>query len=246
MILYKKDKMHNVGIYRICGIALFCFLIIGSVNSKDALINLAFERFKTNLNVTNKHAYGMIYTPPDLNSEKLKQHNIKSWWSKRRLTWLLKNHPPTLTIEQTLGAFERAFFLWSNHTSLVFKPICIYYHFNNPKAAKKCIDLSSYNNNQKHNRLPDITIEFSKYQEHDQICQFKFIDSTLAHAFYPEKGIIHFNMDKNWSVNDVRFVSMIQSNIQYHYTKSSDYQYNLITVGWYFQSHLFRKNKFRN
>ena len=46
-------------------------------------------------------------------------------------------------------------------------------------------------------------------------------------------------MDKNWSVNDVRFVNMIQSNIQYHFVKPSDYQYNLVTVGWCLQFKIF-------
>jgi hypothetical protein len=203
---------------------IYLLIIINSVlklstTSNEKLQELAFERFqlqdKTKPLDTNKnkHVYNLIYMPADLDSRKLAQHNIKSWWPKRRLTWFLKNHPPTLTMSQTVYAFERAFYLWSQQTALMFKPICLSNYLN-----PNCINREN----------ADIQIEFSRYEEHDLRCEYKFFDSTLAHAFYPERGIVHFNMDKNWSIDDAQFVNMTQSSLK---PSHNQYQYNLITVG---------------
>ena len=185
--------------FKLIVFSLTLFLIFTKNVTNSEIKQLAFERFKLKDKETNnnKEAYTLIYIPADLSSRTMLKHSIISWWSKRRLIWLLKNHPPTLTREQTVYAFQRAFFLWSNQTALLFKPACL---FGQKTNETSCVDL-----NQNKNVKVDITIEFAKYNQHDFKCQYKFSDSTLAHAFYPEKGIVHFNMDKNWYIRNYNF-----------------------------------------
>jgi hypothetical protein len=217
----KEDKMKiNMHMYiYLLNIINSIFILASLSTTNEKVQQLAFERFqlqdksKPFDSNRNKHVYNLIYMPADLDGRKLAKHNIKSWWPKRRLTWLLKNHPPTLSMSQTMYAFERAFYLWSQQTALMFKPICLANFLNS-----NCINRQN----------ADIEIEFSRYEEHDLRCEYKFGNSTLAHAFYPEKGIVHFNMDKNWSIDDAQFVQTIQSNLR---PSQSEYQYNLITVG---------------
>ena len=226
--------MHVFTLYLLIIINSIFSLPSSNTTNNEKVQQLAFERFQLQdkskpfeTNNNNKHVYNLIYMPADLDGRKLAEHNIKSWWPKRRLTWFLKNHPPTLTMSQTVHAFERAFYLWSQQTALMFKPICL-----SNFVMPNCI-----------NRInADIEIEFSRYEEHDLRCEYKFVNSTLAHAFYPEKGIVHFNMDKNWLIDDTQFVQMIQSNFK---PLNNQYQYNLITVGNEKKSEFMSKNLFK-
>jgi len=187
-----------------------------SIESKTQTKLSAFKRI--DLNGKLKSNVIKLINMPDLSSDLFQKHNIVSWWPKRKLKWYLSNYPPTLTYQQTVLAFNQAFSLWSNVTALNFIQLC-----NENFSQPNRLPCSS-------KEKPDILIEFTAPSTHDLHCEYKFSDSTLAHAFYPDKGVVHFNLNKRWTIDDREFKKVFASN-PHVIQKSSDFQYNLIVIG---------------
>jgi hypothetical protein len=188
-------------------------------NSPDGKIPVKLSAFKrVDANGKLKSNVLKLINMPDLSSDLFHKHNIVSWWPKRKLSWYLSNHPPTLTYQQTVMALNQAFSLWSNVTALSFIRVCNK-EFNESNRFS-CSTTAK----------PDIFIEFTSPSSHDLYCEHKFSESTLAHAFYPDKGVAHFNNNKKWTIDDREFKKLFALNPHF-IRKSSDFQYNLIVIG---------------
>lgn len=40
-----------------------------------------------------------------------------------------------------------------------------------------------------------------------------FIEGIVAHAFYPTLGILHFDADENWTLNQSRGINLFQTAV---------------------------------
>jgi hypothetical protein len=212
-------KCHSIVVLIVLFNPLVSISIAIKKNSDDGKTPIKLSAFKrVDANGKLKSNVVKLINMPDLSSDLIHKHNIVSWWPKRKLKWYLSNHPPTLTYQQTVIAFHEAFSLWSNVTALSFIQICNE-GFNQPNRFP-CSPKEK----------PDIFIEFTSPRTHDLHCEHKFSDSTLAHAFYPEKGIAHFNLNKKWTIDDREFKKVFALNPHF-IQKSSDFQYNLKVIG---------------
>lgn len=137
------------------------------------------------------------------------KYQIISWWPKTTLIWSFINKPLDFTYSNTLNSLKKAFESWSMHSNLEF--IFIDYYNNLYNHKKKDIDL---------------LIQFDTSENHDLYCKFKFANSTLAHAFYPTKGVAHFELGKSWSIQQYSATPTVIDfeNVQ-------DTRFNLINVG---------------
>ncbi|XP_019630274.1 PREDICTED: matrix metalloproteinase-9-like [Branchiostoma belcheri] len=96
-------------------------------------------------------------------------------WSKHNLTYRIKGYTSDLPREDVDDAVKRAFKLWSDVTPLTFR-----------KVKKKA----------------DIEISFEKHDHGDE-APLDGPGGTLAHAFFPGRGIggdLHFDDDETWTV----------------------------------------------
>ncbi|XP_030848327.1 stromelysin-3-like [Strongylocentrotus purpuratus] len=99
-----------------------------------------------------------------------------SEWKKVNITYHFKNFSPDLTEAQIRDAVSRAFQLWADVTTLTFRET------SDPKAA-------------------DIVIRFATGVHGDgAFAAFDGPGGTLAHAFFPENGDLHFDDDETFSV----------------------------------------------
>ncbi|CAH1802114.1 unnamed protein product [Owenia fusiformis] len=98
------------------------------------------------------------------------------FWEKKNLSWRTINFSSDLTPEQQTNTFTQAFKYWSDVTELDFEET------SSGKA--------------------DIEILFGKYNHGDGSNNaFDGNGGTLAHAFLPENGGVHFDDDELWTEN---------------------------------------------
>lgn len=94
-------------------------------------------------------------------------------WSHTMLTWSLRNYSPLIGEAQSQRIIQRAFNAWSQHIPLSFMQVC-----------SVC--------------TANIIIEFGS-RDHGDRYPFDGRGRTLAHAFFPEDGRIHFDMEEPWT-----------------------------------------------
>jgi len=80
------------------------------------LLGIIFQFFLINNKIQSEKCKRSRLFKRQLNDDEYFGTNIKnkqiiSWWSKRFLTWTLLNHPPTLSWNETINAFEKGKFL---------------------------------------------------------------------------------------------------------------------------------------
>lgn len=93
-------------------------------------------------------------------------------WSRSSLTWSLRSYPDKeISQTKTKAIIKRAFQSWSAHIPLKITEVC-----------STC--------------PADFVVEFGADQHN---CSDRFYQKVLAHAFLPEEGKIHFNIDHTWS-----------------------------------------------
>ncbi|CAF2595036.1 unnamed protein product [Rotaria sp. Silwood2] len=94
-------------------------------------------------------------------------------WSRSTLTWSLRNYSPRIGAAESQSIIQQAFDAWSQHIPLDVKRVC-----------STC--------------SANIVIDFG-YGDHGDGYHFDGPSGTLAHAYYPEDGRIHFDMDEPWT-----------------------------------------------
>ncbi|CAF1508829.1 unnamed protein product [Adineta ricciae] len=108
---------------------------------------------------------------PDV--QRMSQSNAYLKWSKNSLTWSLRGNPNEFSFEQTESIMKWAFEQWTDHIPIKIKQTC-----------------STCN--------ADIIIDFLS-GNHGDGYSFDGPGKTLAHAFFPEDGRIHFDKDEKWN-----------------------------------------------
>ena len=94
-------------------------------------------------------------------------------WSRPSLTYSLRGHPPQISEARTAAIIREAFNAWLDHAPLKIEASC---------ATCKA----------------DFIIEFVRDQHADSY-PFDGVGGTLAHAFFPEDGRVHFDRDERWT-----------------------------------------------
>ncbi|XP_043939707.1 matrix metalloproteinase-19 [Protopterus annectens] len=95
-------------------------------------------------------------------------------WRKRKLTYIINNFTPDMSVSDVRTAISTAFQYWSNVSSLTFREV--------PSGSA------------------DIRISF-KRKYHNCGQPFDGPGKILAHADIPEEGTIHFDEDEQWTEN---------------------------------------------
>jgi hypothetical protein len=94
-------------------------------------------------------------------------------WSRTSLTYSLRGYPTQLNEAKTTTIIREAFNAWLGYVPLTIEPVC--------STCKA-----------------DFIIEFPRIQ-HTDAYPFDGMGGTLAHAFFPEDGRIHFDKDEAWT-----------------------------------------------
>jgi len=94
-------------------------------------------------------------------------------WRRSSLTYSIQSYPTQLSESSTKKIIREAFEAWTNHIPLEITEAC--------STCK-----------------PDFTIDFSSGNHLDGY-PFDGVGGTLAHAFFPENGRIHFDRDETWT-----------------------------------------------
>ncbi|CAF2595276.1 unnamed protein product [Rotaria sp. Silwood2] len=94
-------------------------------------------------------------------------------WSRSTLTWSLRNYSPHIGEAESRNIIQQAFDAWSQHIPLSVKEVC-----------SAC--------------SANIVVDFGQ-TEHGDHYPFDGRGGTLAHAYFPEDGRIHFDMDEPWT-----------------------------------------------
>uniref|UniRef100_A0A914YZ99 Peptidase metallopeptidase domain-containing protein n=1 Tax=Panagrolaimus superbus TaxID=310955 RepID=A0A914YZ99_9BILA len=112
-------------------------------------------------------------------------------WPIRTLTWTLKKTPYISNSDKFLirNTLHRAFNLWASVSSLEFVEL--------PEG---------------HRWEPDISIAFVKGKHGDNM-PFDGREGIVAHAFYPTLGILHFDADENWTLNQPTGINLYQTAV---------------------------------
>ena len=105
-------------------------------------------------------------------------------WRKKELTWSVLKYPANpvttsrISPSQVDDAMKRALDIWAKETTLTFRELK-----NNPNA--------------------DITIKFEtgRHTTSPPYYDFDGPGNVLAHAFFPESGVVHFDDDENYILN---------------------------------------------
>ncbi|CAF1267683.1 unnamed protein product [Adineta steineri] len=109
------------------------------------------------------------------NADVLRASQLNTYlkWSKKSLTWSLRGNPDQLSFAKTESIMQWAFQHWTDHIPVKIKQTC-----------------STCNAN--------IVIDFVR-KDHGDMDSFDGPGRTLAHAFFPEDGRIHFDKDETWN-----------------------------------------------
>ncbi|XP_068086488.1 matrix metalloproteinase-24-like [Anabrus simplex] len=112
---------------------------------------------------------------PQGNSTRSKRYVLAGTrWRKQHLTYTLMNYPSYMQPSIVQSEIARAFKVWSDHVDLTFSPV--------PYGYKA-----------------DIVIMFAS-GEHGDGNPFDGRGGTLAHAYFPEQGDVHFDNAEFWTV----------------------------------------------
>jgi hypothetical protein len=96
-----------------------------------------------------------------------------SKWSRSSLTWSLRSHPQQISKARATVLVKEAFNTWLACIPLQIKETC-----------STC--------------SADIVIDFGRYHHSCDGGSFDGPGRTLAHAFFPDDGRIHFDADEKW------------------------------------------------
>ncbi|CAF4095560.1 unnamed protein product [Adineta steineri] len=109
------------------------------------------------------------------NADVLRASQLNTYlkWSKKSLTWSLRGNPDQLSFAKTESIMQWAFQHWTDHIPVKIKQTC-----------SKC--------------NANIVIDFVR-KDHGDMHSFDGPGRTLAHAFFPEDGRIHFDKDETWN-----------------------------------------------
>ncbi|KAF8356937.1 zmp-1 [Pristionchus pacificus] len=107
-----------------------------------------------------------------LNGRRRAKRSVFSKWKKTNLTYFILDRPSYMDARLVDGTIWQAFQQWMNISTLQFRPA---------RGEKDA----------------DIVISFPHPQTHAN-CSSRFAQADLAHAFFPETGRVHFNMDWRW------------------------------------------------
>ncbi|CAF0814873.1 unnamed protein product [Adineta ricciae] len=94
-------------------------------------------------------------------------------WKRSSLTYSLRNFPSQITQVNTDRIIREAFDAWLIHIPLEIQQVC-----------------STCN--------ADFVLEFAQSDHRDNYA-FDGVGGTLAHAFFPEDGRVHFDADEEWT-----------------------------------------------
>ena len=94
-------------------------------------------------------------------------------WSRSSLTYSLRGNPSQIGVDRTGAIIREAFNAWLEHIPLKITSVC-----------------SSCD--------ADFVIDFAREQHADRY-PFDGTGGTLAHAFFPEDGRVHFDRDEKWT-----------------------------------------------
>ena len=102
-------------------------------------------------------------------------------WSRSTFTWSLRNYSPRISLPETQSIVERAFNAWFQHIPLTVRQVC-----------QTC--------------PANFIIDFNQW-DHGDGYPFDGPGRTLAHAFFPQDGRIHFDVDESWTTRYFFFLS---------------------------------------
>ena len=94
-------------------------------------------------------------------------------WKRSSLKYSLRGHPIQLSQSTTKNIIREAFQIWSDHIPLKFDEVC-----------STC--------------QADLVLDFASGSHTDDY-PFDGLGGTLAHAFRPEDGRVHFDNDERWT-----------------------------------------------
>lgn len=107
---------------------------------------------------------------PDVQSLRLGEAK----WFRPSLTWSLRSYPRQIKKARATAIVREAFDAWLAHIPLQIKEAC-----------STC--------------SADIVLEFGRSNHNCDGGSFDGPDGTLAHAFLPDSGKIHFDADERWT-----------------------------------------------
>ncbi|CAF1191288.1 unnamed protein product, partial [Didymodactylos carnosus] len=110
---------------------------------------------------------------PMLSSASPMLSSVKGKWSKNHLKWTIGSISSRISDKQTEQIIHEAFNAWTKYIPLNIEKVC-----RNCKA--------------------DIVFDFA-HGDHDDGSPFDGPGHTLAHAFFPEDGRIHFDAQEQWT-----------------------------------------------
>lgn len=99
-------------------------------------------------------------------------------WSRSSLTYSLRGYPTEISEPRATAIIREAFNAWLDYIPLKIEAVC-----------------STCN--------ADFVIEFAR-QAHSDRYPFDGVGGTLAHAFFPEDGRVHFDKDEKWTERYVK------------------------------------------
>jgi hypothetical protein len=94
-------------------------------------------------------------------------------WSRSSLTYSLRGYPTQISQANTAAIIREAFNAWLDYVPLKIEPVC--------STCKA-----------------DFVLEFVR-ERHSDTFPFDGVGGTLAHAFFPEDGRVHFDKDELWT-----------------------------------------------
>ena len=94
-------------------------------------------------------------------------------WSRSSLTYSLRGYPTQINPTNTAAIIREAFNAWLDYIPMKIEPVC---------ATCKA----------------DFVLDFAREQHSDNYA-FDGNGGTLAHAFFPEDGRVHFDKDETWT-----------------------------------------------
>lgn len=94
-------------------------------------------------------------------------------WSRSSLTYSITGYPTQLSQAQTNSIIRDAFQAWTKHVPLTIEQVC--------SSCKS-----------------DFVLDFQR-EKHTDSYPFDGPSGTLAHAFFPEDGRVHFDKDETWT-----------------------------------------------
>lgn len=94
-------------------------------------------------------------------------------WSRSSLTYSVRGYPTEVSESSTKRIIREAFDAWLAHIPLRIEEVC-----------STC--------------TADFVLDFAR-EQHTDTYPFDGVGGTLAHAFFPEDGRVHFDKDEKWT-----------------------------------------------